>query len=92
VSQRLVATEQNFHQLSQNYKQKADEVRGVQQFLNRELKSSIWEGKAATSFKADWEKYDKVLGELHTLFDGLSKELKGREEWTREFEARRAKG
>ena len=92
MSQRLVATEQNFAALSRDYKQKASEVREVQQFLNRELKNSVWEGKAATSFRADWERYDKVLNELHELFNGLSKDLKGREGWTREFETRKNKG
>jgi uncharacterized protein YukE len=91
VATKVVAQEQNFAALSRNYKNKADEVLEVKNFLNRELSSSIWEGKAATSFKDDWKKYDKVLEELRTLFLALSKELKGREQWTHDFEARKAK-
>jgi uncharacterized protein YukE len=92
VATKLVATEQNFAALSKDYKQKASEVREVQKFLNRELKNSIWEGQAATSFKDDWVRYDKVLNELHTLFDALSKELHGRADWTHQFESRKKKG
>jgi len=92
VATKLVATEQNFAALSRDYKTKADEVRGVQQFLNRELNNSIWEGKAASSFKDDWKKYDKVLDQLHTMLGALSKELHGRATWTGEFESRKGKG
>jgi WXG100 family type VII secretion target len=85
---RVVASEQEFATLSRSYQQKAREIHDVASFLDGQIRGAMWEGNAATKFRAEWSTHHKNLNNLEQLLNQLSQELKTRGELTATLDRR----
>jgi WXG100 family type VII secretion target len=85
---RVVASEQEFSALSRSYQQKAQEIHELASFLDGQIRGAMWEGNAASKFRAEWSTHHRNLNSLEQLLTQLSSELKTRGELTATLDRR----
>jgi WXG100 family type VII secretion target len=78
MTDKLLVTPTTLHTSAGNCRQRAQDVTGIQEGLNKQLNALVggeWSGKSSGQFQALWEKYNKGAKDMIEALVGISKLL-----------------